>query len=544
MRGAALATFGHGEFELDYTTDMSANWIQRALPWVAMIGAMVALRVMLLVGDAVPFNGDEAIVALMARHILAGERPVFFYGQAYLGSTDAWLAAVAFAVLGQMILSLRVVQIALYVGTLVTTYPVARRFGLTESASRLAVLLMALPPVMLTLYTTATLGGYGETLLLGNLLILMAYWIESPTTGRFHLVRWGLFGLCAGFAFWTFGLILVYLIPVSLWLLYRGRSSDWRGYLIAVAGFAVGSLPWWASIGQFGGALLGELAGSAIANTVAAPTIVESLGVRLVDFFVFGATAWLGLRYPWSPDLIMPVAGFAVAAIYAVAFVHAARRGPRLLWGMIGVLLLTYLLTPFGGDPSGRYFVSLYLPLSIFTAMWLDHLRERAGARWSRWLANLSIAVVVGYNLVGTALATQQPHGITTQFDRVTWIERGREQALIDFLVAHGETRGYSNYWVAYPIAFLSHERVISSARLPYHLDLRYTRRDDRYQPYAQAVAESPRAFYITTNHPPLDVQIRDGLDALGVAFEEETIGSYHIFYSLSRKVEPEELGW
>jgi hypothetical protein len=27
-------------------------------------------------------------------------------------------------------------------------------------------------------------------------------------------------------------------------------------------------------------------------------------------------------------------------------------------------------------DPSGRYFVPLYLPLSIFAAMWLDHLRE------------------------------------------------------------------------------------------------------------------------------------------------------------------------
>ncbi len=540
MRDAAPAASGHGGFKRDYTTDMSANWIRRVVPWVTILGAMGVLRVMLLVADAVPFNGDEAIVALMARHVLASERPVFFYGQAYLGSTDAWLVAVAFAVLGQMILSLRVVQIALYVGTLVTTYPVARRFGLTESASRLAVLLMALPPVMLTLYTTATLGGYGETLLLGNLLILMAYWIESPTTGRFHLVRWGLFGLCAGFAFWTFGLILVYLIPISLWLLYRGRSSDWRGYLIAVAGFAAGSLPWWASIGQFGGALLGELTGSAIASTVAAPTILESLGVRLVDFFVFGTTVWLGLRYPWSPELVLPLVSLAVAAIYVGALVFALRRGSRLMWGMIATLLLTYLLTPFGGDPSGRYFLPLYLLLSIFTASFFGQLRERLG----RWPAGLLVALLVGYNVTGTVLAMRQPHGITTQFDPVTWIERGREQELIDFLLAHGEVRGYTNYWVAYPIAFLSSERVISSARLPYHLDLRYTRRDDRYQPYAQAVAESPRAFYITTNHPPLDAQIRDGLDALGVTFEEETIGSYHIFYSLSRKVEPEELGW
>ena len=37
----------------------------------------------------------------MARHILLGARPAFFYGQAYMGSLDAFLAAAAFAIFGQ-----------------------------------------------------------------------------------------------------------------------------------------------------------------------------------------------------------------------------------------------------------------------------------------------------------------------------------------------------------------------------------------------------------------------------------------------------------
>jgi hypothetical protein len=37
----------------------------------------------------VPLNSDEAVVGLMARHILDGKRPVFYYGQAYMGSLDA-----------------------------------------------------------------------------------------------------------------------------------------------------------------------------------------------------------------------------------------------------------------------------------------------------------------------------------------------------------------------------------------------------------------------------------------------------------------------
>src|SRR5574341_1375409 len=76
----------------------------------------VALKALLLALDCVPFNADEAVVALMARHILQGERPVFFYGQAYLGSTDAWLVAGAFLIFGQRVIAIRLVQVALYLG--------------------------------------------------------------------------------------------------------------------------------------------------------------------------------------------------------------------------------------------------------------------------------------------------------------------------------------------------------------------------------------------------------------------------------------------
>ncbi len=63
----------------------------------SILGAALAWKAALLVLDCVPFNADEAVVALMARHILQGERPIFFYGQAYMGSLDAYLVAGFFA---------------------------------------------------------------------------------------------------------------------------------------------------------------------------------------------------------------------------------------------------------------------------------------------------------------------------------------------------------------------------------------------------------------------------------------------------------------
>jgi hypothetical protein len=115
---------------------------------------------------------------------------------------------------------------------------------------------------------------------------------------------------------------------------------------------------------------------------------------------------------------------------------------------------------------------------------------------------------------------------------------------LMAFLREKGETRGYTNYWVAYPLAFQSAEELIFIPRLPYHPDLRYTARDDRYQPYAGLVAQSDRAAYITTVHTPLlDERLRVGFQKLGITYSEATIGDYRVFYALSSPVRPELLG-
>jgi hypothetical protein len=79
--------------------------------------------------------------------------------------------------------------------------------------------------------------------------------------------------------------------------------------------------------------------------------------------------------------------------------------------------------------------------------------------------------------------------------------------------------------------------------KLPYHQDLRYTNRDNRYQPYDQLVNQSDRTAYITTDNPLLDEQLRNGFSELGVRWKEITIGDYHVYYQLSRRVIPEEIG-
>src|SRR4030067_1603127 len=88
---------------------------------VGAIVVAVGLKMSLLAAGSVPFNADEAVVALMARHILQGERPVFFYGQAYMGSLDAYIVAVGFWLVGEKGWVIPVGQGILYLATLLST---------------------------------------------------------------------------------------------------------------------------------------------------------------------------------------------------------------------------------------------------------------------------------------------------------------------------------------------------------------------------------------------------------------------------------------
>jgi hypothetical protein len=56
-------------------------------------------------------------------------------------------------------------------------------------------------------------------------------------------------------------------------------------------------------------------------------------------------------------------------------------------------------------------------------------------------------------------------------------------------------------------------------------------------------VQDSSRVAYITTNHPELDLYLRDAFADLEVEYSEVRIGDYQVFYALSRRVSPEEIG-
>lgn len=521
--------------------------------WMKAFGLSILsalLKIILLALDVIPFNSDEAIVALMARHTLAGDWPTFFYGQAYMGSLDTTLVAAGFLLVGQKVVVIRIVQIILYSLTVITTAQLGRMIFGSERIGLLAALFLVIPTVNTTLYTTISLGGYGEALLIGNLLMIAALKSRIEIS-----IRWVLaWGFLSGLGLWAFGITMVFILPSAILLAYgiinkTFSRRSWAAVVAALGAGIIGAAPILIYAIENGtGTLMSEFLGSAISGA-SATNIFLSIYDHLINLFLFGTTATFGLRPPWEirwlgVPLIPLAMGFWLIVIGLtirnMRNRDNASEGRWLLGGVAVTLMTAFILTPFGADPSGRYFLPLLVPMAIFAGEVVGRFAERGVS--NEW-AYLLVASILLFNLWGTIQsATRTPPGLTTQFDSVTRIDHSYDRELIQFLEQNGETRGYTNYWVSYPVAFLSEERIIFVPKLPYHEDFRYTARDNRYEPYNIDVSGSDQAAYITTNHPDLDERLIANFVSMGITWEEVLIGDYHVFYNLSAKVTPENL--
>lgn len=523
------------------------------------------MKVILLLLDAFPFNSDEAIVGLMARHILNGARPVFFYGQAYMGSLDAYLVAIFFFFFGTYTWVIRLVQILLYLAVIISTLHFMSLLGLTRRVQIITACMLAIPSVNVTLYSTVSLGGYNEALLIGNLILIVCVliykkipqYLTEPKAKRNKPGWWLISGLgfLIGFGLWVNGLTLVYAVPAGaliLWGLLRNKSKDgwsmfFRFLIWGLAGFIIGSSPWWifGLANAAGSSLLGELLGSAVA--------VESGGWfqivlnHLLSFVLFGLTALFGLRPPWLVEwLAFPMIPFVIL-FWGMVAVYTFKRfqkwdqtepGLFLSIGVMVTLVSGFIFTSFGTDPSGRYFLPLWIPFSILAAEMVDD-----------WIPTVqwkiaAVCFIVVFHGVGIIQSAQKnPPGLTTQFDLQTVIDHRYDKDLIRFLEDKNETCGYSNYWVSYPLAFNSNEKLIFIPSLPYHQDLRYTPRDNRYKPYTDYVEGCGRVAYILTQNPALEKYVKEKFTEHDIDWAEESIGDYLVMYNLSGKVSPSEIG-
>src|SRR3712207_6180216 len=142
-----------------------------ALLLTLLLCAAAAIRLGLLVMEWPASNSDEGTMGLMAMHIAEGrEFPNFMYGQSYMGTGEAYLAAGLFWLFGPSLVALRIPMLLLFLFFLVALYLLARRLYGTAVAL-VSVGLLTLGSREMYGHQLVAQGAIPETLLAGTLLL-------------------------------------------------------------------------------------------------------------------------------------------------------------------------------------------------------------------------------------------------------------------------------------------------------------------------------------------------------------------------------------
>jgi hypothetical protein len=211
-----------------------------------LIALAAGLRMILIAQGWPLLDSDEGTMGLMALHIAQlKDFPAFFYGQGYMGATEAYLAALAFHFWGVSVFTLRLGLILIYVLFLIAfclflCQVYTRRFALV------LLVLLAFGSNAMLVRELVAVGGVPETLLSGAVLLCLATWLalnSGEAVWRRRLVYAG-WGFAAGFGFFSHMLVapFVFVSVLVLWCFCRHELKGWPLAMMGL-GLLIGGAP-------------------------------------------------------------------------------------------------------------------------------------------------------------------------------------------------------------------------------------------------------------------------------------------------------------
>jgi hypothetical protein len=506
--------------------------------WAPILILLVAFVVRLdfLFANAFVIDADEAIVGLMAQHIVQGEPvPTFYYGQHYMGSFESICAAILFKVFGPSSWALKTVPLffsLIWVGLVFRLGCLLKDFSL----GILMALPLAVSPQMLTIWSGMARGGYSEILCLGTwALIIAIQWARQSRKTIFPLLQ---LSFVLGFGFWVNNQIVFFILPLFLFViatLLRDWTLPWAGRLrrfalyaaVGVLAFLIGGLPFWLYNVRLGFPSFG------IASTVS----LEEATQHFFNLLTVSAPILGGARRQWQftdvwtgSSLLLAVIG---ASCLLAILAHRAREILRclgghfdynfpaeLLLGLLATIVLVFSLSSFGTlTESPRYLLPLYVPYAFLLAFGTQLFVQYFG-RLGFVPFLLVLCIHLASNYAGGRALPGEP--FVAKGERVS----KNHDELNSWLLAQQIPLVRTNYWIGYRLAFETQEKVrFVQFREPY---------SPRIPRYEAELTTAEKDFLPLVLVPAQAEVVKLALLRQGIQFQEHLLSRYVVLFNLA----------
>lgn len=432
----------------------------------------VARSAVLLLFEGSGFDSDQALIGLMAKHLIEGRTfPVFTYGQSYTLGVEAWMAA-PFLWLGgvtvpMLKLPLVLVNIAI---TVLLVRALERWGGLRPALAAIPALFFALAPPGTAMVLLDFSGGSVEPFLI----VVLVWLLRRRPLWCGAVLSLGV--LQREFAIYAGGALLLLGLFNGSW---RTRGA-WRALALGALSFAT---VWQATFlakqfssidGPGTSAVWSEAAGAANLSTLTKFVCIDAgqiltglksvftthsaslLGASHQSLSEFGVYSTLSQGQPWMWPLVgsgfLVMIGRLAWLMYRRALRpwHQPQEFATYLW-LVGLqALAVYALMRCGEVQVGtmRYaLLALFAPIGLVAGY--------LAAETSRIFRRLAVALVLVW--AGSTAVDHVRLASQYMFDRPIYAHR----VLADRLVADGIEVAIADYWDSLSTVYLSGEQVI-----------------------------------------------------------------------------------
>jgi len=507
----------------------------------------LALRLGLLFSGQRYVDGDEAVVGMMAKHILTrGERPLFYYGQLYGGGhvIEAYLASFLYLLFGFSSITLKLVPLIFSLGIITLTYLLIERF-FNERIAILSGLLLTLssPFVKSSLH----LDGYIETIffcLLSLFLFFSIYFEKKRNYGRIAL-----FGLVCGLSCYLFDFAILYLLTYLLFLFVRDKKCFFRKtFLVSFFPFLLGLSPLiWINLKTnflqvrhliYGPPLLFER------PEELSKTFQFLFNIR--DFFIHDLPAFHGSGaihlfvekisfFSWVHYFI-----FLSSLIFLV--VRARRSLKNLFFSLLPgrrfspsaetwiicylfIFIILYSFSPYaGGCP--RFLLPLYPFIPISIAFFLNWLWERRRIQKAISILLLVLLLSIGLRYdISLARSDEVIDGKIRTSGKLA-------SRIVEFLNDQDIRYIYTSYFLKWRIIFESNEAIVASHK---HHGILH-----RYPLYERIVERAENFAYVFHLQDPSREFLENYLKENSIDYKKEIIDGVAIYHNFSEEVRPD----